>query len=125
MKLGMIFSEYPVSILKSYDGISRGKVRKSFYTVHSHAFLFYGIYLMLDFNQIYNGKEDFEEAVDVLKEDLYHVHMNDAAPDAFCLIPGHGEIPLMKYFEILDKKGYSRFVYRRHLQPYRQDPLLK
>lgn len=65
---------------------------------------------MLDFNQIYNGKEDFEEAVDVLKEDLYHVHMNDAAPDAFCLIPGHGEIPLMKYFEILDKKGYSRFV---------------
>lgn len=65
---------------------------------------------MLDFNQIYNGKENFEEAVDVLNEDLYHLHINDGTPDAFCLIPGRGEIPLMEYFEILDKKGYDRFV---------------
>jgi protein FrlC len=64
---------------------------------------------MIDTNAVYHAKEDFEEDVKLLGKDLRHFHFIDVTPEAGCLVPGSGILPMAEYLDILaryDFKGY-------------------
>jgi len=65
---------------------------------------------LLDTNAVWHAKEDFEEAVILLGEDLAHMHFIDLGPQGGCLTPGDGELPLAQYLEVLDRHGYRGFM---------------
>ena len=62
---------------------------------------------MIDFGASYTCGEDFTEAVEVLGDELRHIHLNDVKGEEPCFCAGRGDIPLYDWFDILDAHGYQ------------------
>jgi len=62
---------------------------------------------LIDTNGIMGSGEDFEEVLSRFGDHVKHMHFIDAIGPQHCLIPGTGNLPLEKDFEIMEKYGYS------------------
>ena len=65
------------------------------------------VYGMIDFGASWTCGEDFEEAVEILGNDLRHIHLNDVKNMEPCFAAGRGDIPIYGWLDILDKHGYK------------------
>ena len=62
---------------------------------------------LIDTNGIMGSGEDFEEVLSRFGDHVKHMHFIDAIGPQHCLIPGTGNLPLEKDFEIMEKYGYT------------------
>ena len=65
---------------------------------------------MIDTNAVSLAGEDFEDCVVRLGSRLRHIHFIDITPNAGCLIPGTGTLPMKSYLEILSRHGYTGYL---------------
>ncbi|MCP3868253.1 MAG: sugar phosphate isomerase/epimerase [Gammaproteobacteria bacterium] len=65
----------------------------------------------LDLGHAYLSHESPEETIGLLAGRIWNVHVEDIANyKHFHLIPGEGDIPLSRYFQLLDNCGYDRYL---------------
>jgi len=62
---------------------------------------------LIDTNGIMGSGEDFEDVLSRFGDHVKHMHFIDAIGPQHCLIPGTGNLPLEKDFEIMEKYGYT------------------
>jgi sugar phosphate isomerase/epimerase len=83
-----------------------------------------GIYYTLDIKQAVRSKHTPMDYMEIFKDRLSTVHINDVSLDASCLLPGQGELNLKEIVEGVRKINsdipYIIEVYRENFNLYEQ-----
>ncbi len=75
----------------------------------------------LDFKQIIRSGNSLSEMIDVLGNDIVHIHINDYAENQ-CRLPFAGDAGIEKYIDILEKNGYNgKYIIEVYNDNYRND----
>lgn len=67
----------------------------------------YPIYFTLDIKQAYKAMNTPKTYIDIMKQNLVNIHINDRDEKNVCLIPGKGKVNFKQLFNDINKYGYN------------------
>ncbi|AYF54272.1 sugar phosphate isomerase/epimerase [Clostridium botulinum C] len=84
----------------------------------------YPIHFTLDLKQAYRTKKEPDEYINIMKENIVNLHINDKNKESSCLLPGNGEINYSKLFSRLRELNYKGMgiieVYKDNYSTYEE-----
>ncbi|KGM95850.1 AP endonuclease [Clostridium novyi A str. 4552] len=67
----------------------------------------YPIHFTLDLKQAYRAEKEPDDYIDIMKENIVNLHINDRNEENTCLVPGKGDINYSKLFNKLRGLNYK------------------
>ncbi|KGN02006.1 AP endonuclease [Clostridium novyi A str. 4570] len=67
----------------------------------------YPIHFTLDLKQAYRADKEPDDYIDIMKENIVNLHINDRTKESSCLVPGKGDIDYSKLFNKLRGLNYK------------------
>lgn len=84
-----------------------------------------GLYHTFDMGNYAYSQEDVEEAFELLKDYIVHVHCKDRGPELACVPTGGGLLPIADLVQKLKKQGYQDYFAIEHFDAPNQIEYLK
>lgn len=103
-KVDMVAREYGVQLLQ--ENVAPYKSSSSLFIKNMKEYLS-DVGFTLDLKQCVRSNENIMNMLEIMGENLRHVHLSDHTSTHDCLVPTFGEYNFIPFFERLDKMGYN------------------